>query len=78
MPVSRLHRERIVNAAGFLCEESELFYVDLTLRFLGSPQIQRAGQTIPLPRTRKALALLAQLALHAGRSVDRKLLAETL
>lgn len=52
--------------------------MSLTLRFLGSPQIQRAGQTIPLPRTRKALALLALLALHAGRSVDRKRLAETL
>lgn len=67
-----------MNRAGIFRECRELICVSLTLRFLGPPQIQRAGQTLPLPRTRKALALLALLALRAGRSVDRKLLAETL
>nr|WP_309692736.1 tetratricopeptide repeat protein [Armatimonas sp.] len=52
--------------------------MSLTLRFLGSPQIQRAGVTVPLPRTRKAVCLLALLALHAGRSVGRKFLADML
>lgn len=50
----------------------------LTLRFLGPPQIQRDSHTVALPRTRKALGLLALLALHAGRSVDRRYLAEML
>ncbi|WP_309708898.1 NB-ARC domain-containing protein [Armatimonas sp.] len=52
--------------------------MSLTLRFLGSPQIQRTGVALPLPRTRKAVSLLALLALNAGRSVDRKFLADTL
>ncbi|MGC4046206.1 MAG: winged helix-turn-helix domain-containing protein [Armatimonas sp.] len=50
----------------------------LVLRFLGAPLLERGGHPLPLPRTRKALSLLALLALYAGRSVDRKFLAETL
>ncbi len=67
-----------MNQAGIFRECRELLFVSLTLRFLGPPQLQRGGQTIPLPRTRKALTLLALLALHAGRSVDRKHLADIL
>lgn len=67
-----------MNEAGIFREYRELLPVSLTLRFLGPPQLQRAVQPLPLPRTRKALALLALLALHAGRSVDRKYLAEVL
>lgn len=50
----------------------------LVLRFLGAPLLERDGQPLPLPRTRKALSLLALLSLHAGRSIDRKFLAEAL
>lgn len=67
-----------MNRAGFCGGRGELLAVPLSVRLLGSPQLQRDEQTIPLPRTRNALLLLALLIVSAGRSVDRKLLADTL
>ncbi len=67
-----------MNGEGIWRELGKADSVLLTIRLLGSPALEREGVAIPLPRTRKALLLLATLALHAGRGVDRKLLAETL
>src|ERR671930_2283541 len=46
----------------------------LSLAFLGGPEVHHAGRLIPLP-TRKALALLAYLAVEGGAHSREKLTA---
>src|SRR5947209_1419690 len=50
----------------------------LEIRLFGSMEVRLGAQTALRPRTRKAMWLLALLALRAGRAVERGWLAETL
>ncbi len=59
----------------------EIGGVEWKVSLLGTPEIHVAGEPVALPRTRKALSLLALLLLEAGRGVgvvDRVTLAEQL
>lgn len=55
--------------------------MEWNISLLGSPEIRVAGESVPLPRTRKSLCLLALLVLEAAKGegvLDRVMLAEQL
>ncbi|OGO38051.1 MAG: hypothetical protein A2W35_21660, partial [Chloroflexi bacterium RBG_16_57_11] len=56
-----------------MAEDLEASASDLVLQvsLLGSPELSFAGQRLPLPATRKALALLAYLVLNRGKPQPR-------